>query len=207
MIAGAVFVLSFGGLVTWMIAGFMEPDSSAPKKTVQQITLLAPPPPPPPPPKLEEPPPEPELEEEVDIPEPEAIEDLPDMGDEPPPGDALGLDAEGGGAGDGFGLVARKGGRGLLSGDPHVLYASRLQRAIEDALLEVEGPRSHRYTVVASVWIGAAGDVYRAELVKSTGKPEIDDLLVETILSLQTLGEEPPPNMRNPIRMRITSRI
>lgn len=206
-LVGTLVVLGFGGLVTWMIVEFMNAEPSAAKKTVQQITLLAPPPPPPPPPKMEEPPPEPEIEEEVEIPEPEAMEDLPDVGDEPPPGDALGLDADGSAGADGFGLVGRKGGRGLLSGDPHMLYASRLQRLIEDAFLELKGARKHAYTIVAKVWVGDDGNVYRAELSRSTGKEEIDDLLVDAIMGMPSLNEMPPPDMPNPIRLRISSRI
>ncbi len=95
----------------------------------------------------------------------------------------------------------------MLSGDPNVMYASRLQRAIEDALLEIKGPRRYAYSVVASIWVGKSGDIFRAELVKSSGKPEVDSVLVQTILDLQVLDEAPPPNMPNPIRMRITSRI
>ncbi|WP_052700215.1 hypothetical protein [Methylocucumis oryzae] len=85
---------------------------------------------PPPPPKVEKPP-EPEVKNEVEQPEPEPEEPLPDVADEPPPGD-LGLDAEGTAGSDGFGLAARKGGRGLLGGggggDPYAWYGGLIKK-------------------------------------------------------------------------------
>ena len=46
-----------------------------------------------------------------------------------PPGDELGLDAEGGAGSDGFGLRAKKGGRGLIGGgDRNRWYEGQVQR-------------------------------------------------------------------------------
>jgi len=149
-IIGAVIVLSVAGLVSWMIVSFMDSGGAPPKKTVQEITLLAPPPPPPPPPKIEEPPPEPEIEEEVEVPEPETLEELPDPGDQPPPGDALGVDADGGAGSDGFGLVGRKGGRSLLSGG-HAWYAKQLQEDVHESLYQYREIRSQAYSIVVNL--------------------------------------------------------
>ncbi len=121
-------------------------DEPARKKVIQQVTILTPPPPPPPPPKIEQPP-EPEEQEEVDIPEPE--EDIPDIPDAPPMGDDLGLDADGTAGSDAFGMIGRKGGRGLLDGDPNLMYAARLQRQIEELLIDNEQIRVKAYSVVA----------------------------------------------------------
>ncbi len=208
-VLGVAVVVGVGLAVTLLIRNLMNAEPQQSKKTVQQITLLKPPPPPPPPPKVEQPP-EPEMEQEkVDIPEPEALEDLPDMADELPAGDLLGLDAEGGAGSDGFGLIGRKGGRGLLAGagDAHVLYASRLQREIEEALLEFERVSKKAYSVIAKIWLSNSGAVTRVELAESSGDGEIDNELVSAITALPSLSEAPPADMPQPIKLRITSRI
>lgn len=202
---GILVVLSIGALVTWMIVEFMHSSAGPAKKSVQQITLLTPPPPPPPPPKVEPPPPPPEVEPEVEVPEPEKLDDLPDLNDEAPPGDQLGLDAEGG-AGDGFGLIGRKGGRGLLSGGAFSGFSRKLQDDINAALREVDKVRSSRYSVVAALWINAGGGIERVELQRGTGKGELDKAIVNTLLALR-IEQRPPVEMPQPIRIRITSRL
>lgn len=202
---GTAVVVAVGVGVILLISHFMNAEPAVPKKHVQSITLLKPPPPPPPP-KIERPP-EPEVKKDVDIPEPEQLEDLPDPGDEPPAGDLLGLDAEGGAGGDAFGLIGRKGGRGLLSGDPYLVYASQLQKRIEDALLDNDSIRKRSYSVVARIWVGPNGGIQRAELSSTSGDDVIDDKLVDVINGMQALASNPPEGMPQPIKLRITSRL
>lgn len=205
-IVAVLAVVGVGVLVPLLIQDFLGQQAPAKAKRIQQITLLRPPPPPPPPPKVEKPP-EPEIEEEVKAPEPEEVEPLPQLADAPPPGDALGLDAEGGGAGDNFGLLARKGGRGLLqgAGDPFMYYASQLQRRIEDALAADERLRRRAYSVVARVWVRSDGRILRAELAGSTGDGVTDGEMLEAIQRISPLAAAPPPDMPMPIRLRVTS--
>lgn len=203
-IVGALVVLSIGALVTWMIVEFSGTDAGRPKKTVQQITLLAPPPPPPPPPKIEEPP-ESEIEENLEVPEPKAVEDLPDVGDEPPPGDALGLDAEGGAGGDGFGLVGRKGGRSLLSGG-HAWYAKALQEGVHESLYQYKEIRSQAYSIVVNLWVDSDGNITGADLQKGSGRPSLDEAITEALMKTH-LAKAPPQGMPQPVRVRITSRL
>ena len=70
----------------------------------------------------------------MDIPEPEALpEDVPEAANEPPPGEALGLDAEGGAGGDGFGLAARRADADLLQsggGDGEAWLRGELDRVL-----------------------------------------------------------------------------
>lgn len=202
---GTAVVVGVGVGVVLLISNFMDAQTTPSKKKIQNITLLTPPPPPPPPPKIEKPP-EPEIKEEVELPEPDQLEDLPEMADEPPAGD-LGLDAEGGAGSDGFGLVGRKGGRGLLAGDPYLVYASQLQRRIEDALLDSDSVRKKAYTVIAQIWVAADGSIQGAELSSSSGDDDVDDELIGLIRGLQALAEIPPEGMPQPIKLRITSRL
>ncbi len=179
-------------------------DGPARKKVIQQVTILTPPPPPPPPPKIEQPP-EPEEQEEVDIPEPE--EDIPDIPDAPPMGDDLGLDADGTAGSDAFGMIGRKGGRGLLDGDPNLMYAARLQRQIEELLIDNEQIRVKAYSVVAQLWIAQDGSITRAKLSRSTGDEDIDQALVEMLTGMDLLSQAPPQGMPQPVKLRISSRL
>ncbi|MBI5041244.1 MAG: hypothetical protein HZB57_08620 [Gammaproteobacteria bacterium] len=178
-IIGTLVVLGVGVFMVFVVRDFLDTPATAPKKGPQQITLLTPPPPPPP----VERPPEPEVQEEVKVEEPEPVDDLPEeAADEPPPGADLGVDAEGGAGGDGFGLIGRKGGRGLLAGagDPFVAYAMRVQKNIEDRLYE---------------------------LADSTGNQDVDAALERNLAALPPLAEAPPQDMPQPIRLRISSRL
>jgi protein TonB len=171
---------------------------------VQEISLVQPPPPPPPPPKLEEPPPP---EEQVDIPEPEP-EPVPEeaAADEPPPGEDLGLDAEGVAGADGFGLRAKKGGRGIIGGgDRNRWYAGVIQRDLQGSLAGNDEARGAKYSVIVKLWISADGRVERFELSDSTGDDSSDAALRETLSGLR-LSDAPPADMPQPVKLRVVSR-
>lgn len=207
-ILGTLVVVGVAVVVILFMRDFQNTPATTPKKGPQQITLLAPPPPP----KLEEKPPEPEVkpEEEVVLEEPQSLDDLPEEAtDEPPAGADLGVDAEGGAGGDSFGLIGRKGGRGLLAGagDPFVVYASRLQKSIEDRLSGDADARRQAYSVVAKIWVARSGRIERAELAGSTGNQAVDATLERTLNALPPLAEAPPLDMPQPIRLRIISRL
>ena len=205
-IIGTLVVLGVGVFMVFVVRDFLDAPATAQKKGPQQITLLTPPPPPPP----VEKPPEPEVQEEVKLEEPETVEDLPEEAtDEPPPGADLGVDAEGGAGGDGFGLIGRKGGRGLLAGagDPFVAYAMRVQKNIEDRLSNDTDTRRKAYSVVAKIWVSTNGRIERAELADSTGNQDVDSALERNLAALPPLAEAPPQDMPQPIRLRISSRL
>lgn len=205
-LAGVLIVAGVAWLMVSVVRNFLDSPPPPPKKTLQQVTLL-----PPPPPKMEEKPPEPEIEpeqEEVKLDEPEPLDDLPEQAsDEPPPGSDLGLDAEGGAGGDGFGLIGRKGGRGLLAGagDPFTYYSSQVSREIENMLADSDLLRKQDYSVETHVWVDRSGRVYRAELATSTGNKKVDAMLVDTMQKV--IATAPPPDMPLPIRFRISSRL
>ncbi len=200
---GAAFVVAVGIGATLLIKSFMEANKHAPERKIQQITLLKPPPPPP---KIEKPPQPKVKQQEVNIPEPKPMDKIPDA--IPPPVGDLGLDAEGGAGSDAFGLIGRKGGRGLLSGagDPKVVYASKLQHKIEDALAQVDELRSFAYSVRANVWVDVTGQVSKVVLVTSTGRKKIDKKLIATIEDI-SFSATMPGDLRLPIEYRLSSRI
>lgn len=204
-IVGTLVVVAVSAFMIRFVQNFLD-TPVAPKPGPQQITLITPPPPPPP---LEKPP-EPEIQEEVEIDEPEPVDEMPEQAtDEPPAGEELGVDAEGAAGADGFGLIGRKGGRGLLdgSGNPFSYYGSQVSRQFQDALLQVDELRQGNYSVELNVWVGSDGRVTRVRLASSTGSPDTDALLKEAILRVQTVAQAPPPGLPQPIRLRVSSRI
>jgi periplasmic protein TonB len=209
-IAGGIIVVVLICLLVNFISNLKHDKKEKKENKPQQVTLVKPPPPPPPPPKVEKPPepvkdkfeePEPEAEPE---PEPET----PDV-EEAPPGD-LGLDADGAAGSDGFGLVGRKGGRGLFGGgggSPFARYGRMAANEIREVLSENEKLRRKGYTAVGKLWLEADGSVKRIELARGSNDSEIDDLLNRMLQKLRKINEPPPPEMEQPIKFKITVRM
>ncbi len=207
MIIGAIVLLAAVGVIIHLI-GSMEEKPAKKERKIQAISLTKPPPPPPPPPKVEKPP-EPEVEKIQEKVEQEP-EEIPDVAEEPPPGD-LGLDAEGSAGSDGFGLAARKGGKGLLGGggggDPYAWYGGIIKNDILDILSEKEELRRKGYTAVVKVWVELDGSVKRFELARGSNDADIDELLSRLLSKYRKVNEPLPPGMEQPIKLKITSRI
>ncbi len=203
-------ILLGGGLVlaaavcVWLLKGYLDAVPPATKKVVQEIQVIRPPPPP------ETPPPPPPPEEELDVQDP-LPEDQPEPtpSDEPPPGEQLGVDAEGTGAGDGFGLVGRKGGRDLLAtgGSAFTWYAGLVKDRIIDALEDEQAARRGSYSVMVKVWVRPDGTVTQARLATSTGDTDRDRIIENALQRLGSIGQAPPPNLPQPINLRIVSRV
>lgn len=200
-LAGITVVAVFIAVVAF---GLYQLMSSVPEKSgrsIQQISIIKPPPPPPPP-KIEEPP-EPEIEEPIE--EIEPVEETPEAESEPPPGEDLGVDAEGGAGGDGFGLVGKKGGRGLIGGGESRFgyFAGLLERELQEYLSNNDEVRKKGYSVVIRIWISPDGSVTRSELQGTSGDPEVDDALTAALTRSFRLSERPPEDMPQPVKLRI----
>lgn len=178
------------------------------KKQVQQISVVQPPPPPPPP---EQKPPEPEVKEEkIEEPEPQPEPEPEQQAEEPPPGEQLGVDAQGGAGGDAFGLVGKKGGQGLIGGgggNAIIWYGQHVQREISDELQRKlkDKARNSKYSAVLHIWIGADGQVTRVELANSSGTAEIDEALKAALAGIHDRFKPPPERMPQPVKIRIRS--
>ena len=198
----AAFVLVFVAGMAYFVKLLNEP-APEPKRVIQEIALVRPPPPPPP---EEEPPPPPEIEEEVDMPEPEQMPE-PIESNEPPPG-PLGLDADGTAGADGFGLLARRGGRDLLAsaGDRYGWYAGILQRDIVDYLTGDDQLRSSDYDVNVRLWLAHDGSVEQIEVVRGSGDVRLDERLRTALETMNRVAEAPPDDLPQPILLRIRSR-
>lgn len=204
-IVGAVSAIGVA-LALWLMEN-LNKDIKLTKPPIQVVDIVRPPPPPP---KQEEPPPPPEIEEEVELPEPEPVPDVADTPDEPPPGEQLGLDADGVAGSDGFGLVANKGGRGLVGsggGSVHRYYANRLKDELLSVISDIEELRRKGYQIDISLWLDPSGDVLRARLDGSTGDRDLDRRLESMLSQASAPAGGPPDDMPQPVRLRLVSRL
>jgi protein TonB len=203
MLALGLVVLVIGGGLFWLVKGFLDAAPPVPKKVVQEIRVIRPPPPPPETP----PPPPPPPEEKVDVNEPEPEPD-PTPSNEPPPTEQLGLDAEGTGAGDSFGLVGHKGGRDLLAsgGSAFAWYGGLLKTEILNRLEDDKRLRASSYTVLVRIWVRSDGTVAQVRVGRSSGDKDRDRIIEEALSQLRRLSQAPPVDMPQPINLRIVSR-
>ncbi len=206
-LGGGAIAIGFVALCAWGVSTLESTSPPAPPK-VQQISIVQPPPPPPPPPQFEEPPEE-KIEE---IAEPEPAPEPEPVAEEPPPGAELGVDAEGVAGSDGFGLRAKKGGRGLIGGgggSAIVWYGQKLggelSAALRDALADATAEA--KFSVLTAVWVDADGRVSRAELAGSSGDERLDAALRQALASLHLrMPQAPPTDMPQPVRIRVNAR-
>lgn len=207
--AGGIALATAIGLGAYTL---MSDAGKPAKKQVVQISLLAPPPPPPPPPPPEVKPPEPEIEpEKVEIPEPQPEQQAEES---PPQSEDLGIDAEGSGSGDDFGLVGKKGGQDIttIGGGPSGnrsqfgWFTGQVQSQLQDYLRQDDRLRRADYRVVMRLWFGDDGRIERYELVNGSGNAEVDRNLKLAMDQLPRLRQPPPGDLPQPMKLRITSR-
>lgn len=209
---GGAFLLLFSIGAVLMVKNFIANAEKPEKPRVQQISLVKPPPPrdlpkPPEPEKIEQEQPKDEIPLTEAAPTPDAPQD-----EGPPPGEQLGLDAEGGAGGDAFGLAARKGGRDITTlgsgggGDRQGWYGRLISRHFEDSLRRSKRLNGSSYNLVLNVWFDEAGQVRRVNLAKGSGNPQTDELVQEEIRELPPLRESLPADLPQPVRIRVASR-
>jgi protein TonB len=203
LIVGILLTTTLGSAAVYYIQKFITSPPPQPKKVVQTVQLIRPPPPPP----IEKPPEPPKVEEEK-IPEPE--QPTPDTpADQPPAGDLLGLDAEGGAGSDAFGLIGKKGGRDLLAsgGDRFAWYAGVLHDDLLARLSEHPDIRQRAYSVNVRLWLDGKGGVTRVALASSTGDHDLDRELQTLLGGMEKVAQAPPADMPQPVQIRIVSRL
>lgn len=202
LIIGAIAVI---GGIAFVIKALLDAPK-ADKKRAQQITIVKlPPPPPPPPPKPPEPP---KMKEEVKLPPP-VEQPKPAESAEPPPG-PLGIDAQGTGAGDNFGLAARPGGRDITlggsgGGSSQALFANGAARHIALELGRDAKLRGKEFRFDLRVWVARDGRIEKWDLVQGTGNAELDRLIRDSLAQVGPLRQSVPENLPQPLRIRITS--
>jgi protein TonB len=210
LITGGLLVLVLLALfIRHMISGTHEK-----KHYVSEISLIKPPPPPPPP-KEDKPPPEPVKREEVKIdqPKPEQAPE-PKSADNKPAGKDLGVDADGSGSGDGFGLVGNRGGTDLLatgggsgggSRAQFSVFTSSAQQILLEEIKKHLKLKNRAYRANYKIWLDSEGNIKRFELTP-TGTADIDDDLRTALAEVRGLNLAPPADMPQPLRFQFTAR-
>jgi len=211
VLIGVGFLLLVTIAMIWLVRSFIASAETADRPRVQQISLVRPPPP-----KPEVKPPEQEKFEEIKQEREEVLLDQPPAPDQaqddgPPPGEQLGLDADGTAGSDGFGLAARRGGRDITTlggggGDREAWYGRVISRHLEEGLRRSKRLQGTSYQVQAQLWFDAGGVVQRVRLTSGTGDAAKDELLRDEILGLPPLRELLPADLQQPVRIRVASR-
>lgn len=197
----ALAMLLFGA---WGIKVLMERDTGA-KPNMHRVRLLNVPPP-----KIIEKPPEPKLEEikkeEVKLPEPEQKI----AADQPPPGDQLGLDAEGQAGTDAFGMSARPGGRDLLLGTGDGLmqkygwYVRLLEEEIGRQMVKKAKLPGGGLQVFVRIVLDGEGGIVSHVIYGSSGNPQVDGAVDQALKLVKQVSEPPPDGMPRMLKLRIT---
>ena len=215
----ALVVLGIGGAGVWLAMKAPEKKAKAPEISMVDIVApppAPPPPPPPPPPKAPEPPPPEETKQEEFVKEEAPTETPPEPDPTPEPAPAMATGVQGNGPPDGFGLSNRGGsglpggsgfgGRGNRAGSKYGWYAGKVQTSVAEALRNNKTTRTARMSIQVKIWSDTLGRVTKAQLVESSGSPEVDRALREQVLVGLQLPEAPPSDMPMPINLRISAR-
>nr|WP_320191737.1 TonB C-terminal domain-containing protein [uncultured Desulfobacter sp.] len=195
---------------------FLKNDSGVRKRQIQRVTLVKPPPPP----KIKEKLPEPEVkkieeivEQKLEDPVEENMDDA--MDDDAPPGEDLGLDADGTGGADGFGLKAKKGGRSLIGGsggDKSLLrryawYTRMLQDEIREKVNSyLEGKEDlpgGKHKMLLWIMLDKKGNMVLRSIPKSSGISKVDDAVEQAIAGFR-VSEIPPDEMPKLLKIKVT---
>lgn len=202
--------------VGFIIKLLISDDGQKRQRQLHMVTLLKPPPPP----KIKEKPPEPEVKKKKEIkekkqeePQPEEIDD---SQDDTPPGDELGLDADGSAGSDGFGLKAKKGGRALIGGNSKRLLLKKyswytsiiqkeLRKLINDYMEKNGGIPDGDLKVIVRISLDGSGNITDYMIKTSCGNAQFESA-VASILGLHSFSEPPPRGMPKTLDLRISSK-
>ncbi|MDD0974721.1 energy transducer TonB [Pseudomonas sp. TNT2022 ID681] len=216
--------LNIRRVITWAVVGVIgigaawllwqwANDMSGVRREAAKIPAIIPLPPPPPPP---EPPkePEPPVQEKIVEPQPvpEAEEVKPAEEAPPSPADDLAnpmqIDGDAQSAGDAFNVGAGKGG-GMAGGGGGLgsgTYSQFLAYAFQRLLRDNPELRNLAFNLQGDVWLSAAGEITRVELVKSSGDVDIDAQVIAALRSAPALQQRPPASLTLPVRVALQGR-
>ncbi len=196
-VPGAI-VLTVAGVILYFLHDTAGIRREAPPLPTLIATL---PPPPPPPPKQQQVEPEKKVvEEQKTVEQPKSVDNAPKPVTINGPAQA-GSDAFNVGAGSGDGNVG-SGGGGFGEANYTRYLSSQLQQTIQN-----DDRVNHLvFTADMAVWVDSNGKLERAQVVKTSGDPKLDETLVELLQSMPTLDEPPPSTLEFPQRIRVEGR-
>jgi len=131
--------------------------------------------------------------------------------DAPPIDDLLGLDADGSGGMDGFGLKAKKGGRSLIGGDHgrrFAWYTAMIQKEINEQVREYldenGGIPEGNLKAHVKIQLDESGQVILYKIIRTSGDKRMDDA-VQGALAALSIREIPPMDMPRVMKFKISS--
>jgi TonB family protein len=207
------------GLLLGAVAAYLlwqwANDMSGIRREAPKVPTIIPLPPPPPPPPEKPPEPPTPVEEKIVEPEPtpEPQEVKPEEEAPPSPADDLAnpmqMDGDAQAGSDAFNIGAGKGGGMAGAGGGRVgngTYSQFLAFTFQRLLRENPDLRNLAFVLQADVWLSSVGEITRVELVKSSGKPEIDTQVLAALRNAPHLSERPPASMTLPVRLSLQGR-
>jgi len=192
------------GAILLVIAGailyFLHDTAGIRREAPPLPTLIATLPPPPPPPPQKPPEPEKKVEDvQKPVDQPKAVDNAPKPVTINGPAQA-GSDAFNVGAGSGGGEVGSGGGFGEAN------YTRYLGSALQQTIQNDDRVNHLVFSADMEVWVDPNGRVARAAILKTSGDPKIDQVLVDALQTMRALDEPPPSTLPFPQRVRIEGR-
>jgi TonB family protein len=196
--------LAVPGAIVLAIAGvafyFFHDTAGIRREAPPLPTLIATLPPPPPPPPQKPPEVQKKIEEvQKPVEQPKAADNSPKPVTINGPAQA-GNDAFNVGAGSGGGEVGSGGGFGEAN------YTRYLGSALQQTIQNDDRVNHLVFTADMAVWVDPNGHVARASILKTSGDPKIDQVLVDALETMHALDEPPPSSLPFPQRIRIEGR-
>ncbi|NIE74697.1 TonB family protein [Pantoea sp. Ap-967] len=202
-----------GAGLAWLLWQWAN-DMSGVRREAPKIPAIIPLPPPPPPPPPE-PPKEPEPPVEQKIAEPEPVpeaEEVKPAEDAPDPAQDLAnpmqMDGDAQAGGDAFNVGSGKGsgmgggGGGLGNGT----YSQYLAYAFQRLLRDNPELRNLAFNLQAEIWLSAAGEITRVELLRPSGDPEVDSQVLAALRAAPALDQRPPASLTLPVKVALQGR-
>nr|CBX31633.1 hypothetical protein N47_E51450 [uncultured Desulfobacterium sp.] len=137
--------------------------------------------------------------------------------DNKPPGQDLGLDADGTAGSDGFGLVGKKGGRALIGGGgggggslmgQYAWYTKIVQdeirKTVRERLEKTGGIPKGKIQVVIRIELDQQGKIIQCSIAGSSGN-EAADQAIKDALVMARVSEPPPDGMPRAMKLKISS--
>lgn len=217
IVAGGVALVMIC-VVALVLKMLLSDDGGKRQRQIQTVTVMTPPPPP----KVKEKEPEPEIEkkeeiieQEMEEPEPEQMDEP--VSDEPPPGEDLALDTEGGSGSDSFGLKAKKGGRSIIGGQysksslliKYSWYTNIMQKELRNKVnqyMEENGgiPDGNLSTIV-EVTLDDQGNILAYDISGPSGNSQMDEAVLASLQKVK-ISEPPPSGMPKTVKLKISAK-
>jgi outer membrane biosynthesis protein TonB len=196
--------------VIFVVTLLLTDEGPKKKRDPQTVTLLKPPPPE----EIKEKPPE-EIKKEETV---QTVTEMKQEGpqDNTPEGKELGVDADGAAGGDAFGLMGKKGGRALVSGDgagaallrKFGWYTNMIQdeirKQVKNHLDKNGGIPKGKLQALVRVVIDDSGRIMDYQITGTSGHQKMDEAVKVTLGAIR-LSQPPPEGMPRAMTVKISS--